>query len=73
MKKLAAVGLLGVALGASAAVADEHRPERSGHPLAIAGAILHPVGVVLDWVIFRPAHWIAHREPVKTLEDHRKD
>ncbi len=72
MNKLAATALL-LVLGASPALADEHRPERAGHPLAILGAVLHPVGVVLDWVIFRPAHWIAHHEPMKTLEDHPED
>jgi hypothetical protein len=57
-------------LSAGAASADDHRSDRTGHPLAILGALLHPVGVVLDYVIFRPAHWLAHHEPVKTLTGH---
>jgi len=57
-------------LSAGAASADDHRSDRTGHPLAIIGALLHPVGVALDYAIFRPAHWLAHHEPFKTLTGH---
>lgn len=62
----AAASLLAVA----PAFADEYDPESSGHPLRIAAYVLHPVGVILDTVIFRPAHWIGSFEPFKTLFGH---
>jgi hypothetical protein len=52
------------------ASADEHDPKRSGHPLRIAAYVVHPIGVVLDWLVMRPAHWLAHRQPFRTLSGH---
>jgi len=42
---------------ASPVAADEYDPQRAGHPVRIVAYILHPVGVMLDVLIFRPAHW----------------
>jgi hypothetical protein len=73
MKGLASL-CAGIALLAAApALADEHRSDRSGHPLAIIGAVLHPVGWLLDTLIFRPAHWLENHEPIKTIEGHDAD
>jgi hypothetical protein len=49
---LAAFGL------ASGARADDYDPQRAGHPVRILAYAVHPVGVVLDLLIFRPAHWV---------------
>ena len=43
------------------AIADDYDPQRAGHPVRIAAYVLHPVGVILDVLIFRPAHWIGSR------------
>jgi len=45
----------------------DHDPKDSGHPLRIAAYIVHPVGVIIDTLIFRPANWIVHFEPFRTL------
>jgi hypothetical protein len=58
-----------LAIGLPAA-ADEHRPERSAHPLRIVAYLIHPVGITLDTLIVRPAHWLVHYEPLKTLFGH---
>jgi hypothetical protein len=50
--------------------ADDHDPERSAHPVRIVGYVLHPIGVMLDFLIVRPAHWVAEREPFRTLFGH---
>jgi len=42
-------------------------PRRAGHPLRIVAYALHPVGVILDYAIFRPAYWIGSHEPLRTL------
>ena len=71
MSRIAAFAL--ALLLAAPAFADDHRPERTGHPLKILATILHPVGVVIDYVVMRPAHWLAEKEPVKTLTGHEED
>lgn len=68
---LAMVALLLCA--APSARADEHDPQSSGHPLRIIAYVLHPVGVVIDTLIFRPAHWVVHHEPFTTLFGHDQD
>jgi hypothetical protein len=73
--RLAALLLLSAVLGTAAgeARADEYDPSRAGHPLRIAAYLLHPIGVILDYAIFRPAHWAVHHEPLTTLFGHRED
>ncbi len=68
---LAVVALL--LLAAPVARADDHDSRLSGHPLRIVAYVLHPVGVVIDTLIFRPAHWVAHFEPFTTLFGHDHD
>jgi len=59
--------LLGApALGADRAE-DDYDSTEAGNPLRIVAYVLHPVGVVLDTLIFRPAQWIGSKEPIKTL------
>ena len=45
----------------------------AGHPLRIVAYVLHPVGVLFDYLIFRPAHWIGSKEPMKTIFGHTDD
>lgn len=46
---------------------DEYDSQQAGHPLRIAAYVLHPVGVIIDRLIFRPAWWIGSHEPFHTL------
>lgn len=55
---------------AAPAIADEYDSDSSGHPLRIAAYVVHPIGVIIDTLIFRPAHWIGSFEPFKTLFGH---
>lgn len=57
-------------LAASPARADEYEPRRAGHPLRIVAYAVHPIGVFLDYVLFRPAHWIVEHQPLKTIFGH---
>jgi len=70
-RALLALALLASLLLAGAAAADEYESDGAGHPLRMAAYVLHPVGVALDWLIFRPAHWIASHEPFQTLFGHQ--
>ena len=65
----AALAMLG---GATPAAADEYDDMYSGHPLRVLAYVTHPVGVILDYLIFRPAHWLVGRgSPFKTLLGHK--
>ena len=65
-----AFALLLAAPLASAAHADDYDPKRAGHPLRVAAYVLHPVGVTIDYLLMRPAHWLVHHEPLRTLFGH---
>ena len=66
---LAAVLAL-AALGSTAARADEYDPQRAGHPARIIAYAAHPVGVILDLLIFRPAHWVGSQPGVARFFGH---
>ena len=54
----------------TAALADEYDDDSAGHPLRIIAYVLHPVGVAIDYLILRPAHWLVSTEPMKTVFGH---
>jgi hypothetical protein len=56
-----------LALAAPSSAADEYDSKRAGHPLRIVAYVLHPAGVILDTLIFRPAYWLGSHEPLRTL------
>ena len=58
----AALALAGIGVSAPAR-ADRYDPQRAGHPVRIIAYAVHPIGVLLDLLIFRPAHWVGS-EPV---------
>lgn len=55
---------------ASPAAADDYDDKSSGHPLRIIAYVLHPVGVAIDYLLLRPAHWLGSQEPLKTIFGH---
>jgi hypothetical protein len=68
----AALVAAGVAWSVPAA-ADEYDAKRAGHPLRIVAYVLHPIGVAFDYLLFRPAHWVGHQQPFRTLFGHRDE
>lgn len=67
----ASLGAVAVLLLAAApAAADEYDPQEAGHPVRILAYALHPVGVLLDVLIFRPAHWIGSVEGLDEFFGH---
>jgi hypothetical protein len=52
------------------AAADEYDSKNAGHPLKIVAYMLHPVGVIIDYLLLRPAHWLGSHEPFKTAFGH---
>jgi len=70
-RRVAALVVVVLALGfAAPAAADRYDPQKAGHPARIIAYALHPIGVALDLLIFRPAHWIGSHEPMLTLFGH---
>jgi len=63
---------LGAALALLAALparagTTQYNPRRAGHPLRMIAYAVHPVGVLLDYAIFRPAWWLGTHEPLRTI------
>jgi hypothetical protein len=52
---------------AAPVAADEYDPKRAGHPLRIVAYVLHPLGVLVDYLVMRPAYWIGSQEPLRTI------
>ena len=46
---------------------DSYEPEMAGHPLRIVAYAVHPVGVILDYLVLRPCYWLGSHEPLRTL------
>lgn len=67
LRAFCAVVALAMLAAASPATAEEYDQTYAGHPLRIIAYVVHPVGVILDTLIFRPFHWIGSHEPFKTL------
>jgi hypothetical protein len=65
LRKTVATALIALPLllAAAPASADDYEPQWAGHPLRIVAYALHPVGVALDVLIFRPAHWVVTESP----------
>lgn len=70
VRRLLCAGFLSFALLALAApsgAADDYDPKDAGHPVRIVAYVLHPVGVIIDRLILRPAYWLGSHEPLRTL------
>lgn len=66
-----AVLCLSLALSiASPAAADRYDDSNAGHPVKMIAYLLYPVGVLIDYVVLRPAHWLVSHEPLKTIFGH---
>ena len=59
-------------LAAAPASADEYDPQKAAHPLRIVAYALHPIGVMLDVLLVRPAHWVVTHESMARLFGHER-
>jgi hypothetical protein len=41
--------------------ADDRYDDSQSHPLRVAAYVAHPIGYGLEWLIFRPIHWVVSR------------
>ncbi|GIW44164.1 MAG: hypothetical protein KatS3mg077_1446 [Candidatus Binatia bacterium] len=67
------VGAVLVCMTAATARAnsDDDFDETQTHPLRVAAYLVHPVGFALEWVIFRPFHYIVSRPGLDKVFGHR--
>jgi hypothetical protein len=67
---LSLVALLALSGSAWAIPQDEYDDSQT-YPLRIAAYLLHPVGVGLEYLLFRPFHWIvSHDEKSEMIWGH---
>ena len=56
-----------VTAGTALAADSDFNAQEAGHPLRIIAYAAHPVGVIIEYTLFRPAYWIGNKEPFKTI------
>lgn len=67
---LTAAACLALALAFATPVAaaeSEYDAPDAGNPVRITAYVLHPVGVIYDYLILRPAWWVGSHEPFQTF------
>jgi outer membrane protein OmpA-like peptidoglycan-associated protein len=68
---LLAVVFLSV-LGSAAVAAPDQYDDSQSHPLRVAAYLLHPVGWLTEWLVFRPFHFmVSATEPQEAFFGHR--
>jgi len=62
-RSIACLGLVAVLAmsGSALAVPNDEYDDSQSHPLRFTSYLLNPVGVGLEYVLFRPFHWVVSR------------
>lgn len=61
-----------VALQTTAPAASDQYDDSQSHPLRVAAYLLHPVGWLAEWLVYRPFHWmVSASEPQEAFFGHR--
>lgn len=47
--------------------------DSESHPFRVLAYLLNPVGVALEWVIFRPLHWVVSQPNTAPIFGHTCD
>jgi hypothetical protein len=50
--------------------ADDDYDDSQSHPLRVAAYFINPVGYGLEWLIFRPMHWVVSRPSLINVFGH---
>ena len=58
---LSLVALLGLA-GSAWAIPNDEYDDSQANPLRVAAYLIHPLGVGLEYLIFRPIHWVVSHD-----------
>jgi hypothetical protein len=74
MKRFALAALLGLVLAWSAipaVAAPDAYDETQSHPLRVVAYLIYPVGYGLEWLVFRPFHYLVSRPALEPVFGHR--
>lgn len=53
--------------------ADDCYRDSESHPFRVVAYLLNPIGVALEWAIFRPMHWAVSRPSTAPIFGHTCD
>jgi hypothetical protein len=71
-KIVVAVGLLWLLMALSTtSFAHTYVRDDDGHPLRIIAYALHPVGMLAEYAISRPIHWLVSRQDLCKIFGHK--
>jgi hypothetical protein len=74
MKRLLTAALLATLIATAArpavAVPDEYDDTQS-HPFRIVAYLVYPIGFTMEWLIFRPFHYVVSRPNLDHVFGHR--
>lgn len=74
MKRFAVAALLSMVLtctASSALAAPDDYDDTQSHPLRIAAYLIYPIGYTLEWLVFRPFHYLVSRPALEPVFGHR--
>ena len=74
MRRFAVAALLAMVLactGRSALAAPDDYDDMQSHPLRIAAYLIYPIGYTLEWLVFRPFHYLVSRPALEPVFGHR--
>ncbi|MGH7898775.1 MAG: hypothetical protein ACREQQ_12530 [Candidatus Binatia bacterium] len=71
-RSISSISLLALLVlsGPAWAIPNDEYDDTQSHPLRVAAYLLHPVGYGLEWVVFRPFHWLVSRESTEKVFGH---
>lgn len=74
MKSTCLALLLGAAvlLTPSAARANEYDRDDSDYPLRYVAYVVHPVGVLVEYTVLRPIHWLVSQPGLDKIFGHER-
>ena len=55
------------AMPAAGSTEEDYDPPNAGNPVRSVGYVRHPVGVIYDYLLLRPAWWVGSHQPFRTL------
>jgi hypothetical protein len=68
---LAALAVVAGVMGAvGTARAHDHYDDSQSHPLRVAAYMVNPVGWALEWMIFRPMHFLVSNPDLEQITGH---
>lgn len=52
-------------------MADPYRRGKSDNPFRLVSYVVHPVGILLEYAIFRPVHWVVSQPNLDIVFGHQ--